>query len=135
MSVRKVFESQAFVIIANVLAGIISLVIIGLTADNLAYVHTPAVKNEVTSINYNTTISGKVAHQQANIAVLPQNVRLGSYWMLLAAGIGGFVDSLLLGGVLCWRRLKAAELQVENASVVSNYCSPWSVSFVCTNTI
>jgi hypothetical protein len=130
MSVRKVFESQAFLIIANVLSGIISLAVIGLTADNLAYVHTPAARNDVTSIHYNTTISENIVLQQASIAVLPQDLRLGSYWLLLAAGIGGFLDSLLLGGMLCWRRLKAAELQVENPSIVRtfvNQCNRRSV--------
>jgi hypothetical protein len=118
MSIRKVFESQALLITANVLSGIISLVVIGLIADNLVYVHKPGVENGVTRMHYNNTISGKTTLEQANITVLPQNLRMGSYWALLAAGIGGFLDSLLLGGLLCWRRLKAAELQVDDDSVV-----------------
>jgi hypothetical protein len=118
MSLRKVFESQALLITANILCGIISLVVIGLIADNLVFVHTPGAQNDVTTIRYNMTVSGKTSQEQVSIAVLPQNIRLGSYWFLLAAGIGGLIDSLLLGGLLCWRRLKAAELRIEDESIV-----------------
>jgi hypothetical protein len=122
MSIRKVCESQAFLITANVLSGILSLVVIGLISDNLVYVHTPSAKNGVSRIHYNLTIApGKIVQEQANIALLPRDLRLGSYWLLLAAGIGGFVDSLLLGGLLCWRRLKAAEMQVEDVAIVRRF--------------
>jgi hypothetical protein len=117
MPIRSIFESQPFLITANVLAGILSVVVIGLTADNLAYVHTPLAKYGATTIYFNMTMNRTEIVQQASIDFLPLDLRLGSYWLLLAAGIGGFVDAILLGVMLCWRRLKAAELQAERGAV------------------
>lgn len=132
MSISKIFESQPFLITANVLSGILSVVVIGLTADNLVYVHTPGAKDGLTLIKYNMTMHGDTMTQRADIALLPVDIRLGSYWLLLAAGIGGFLDSILLGGMMCWRRLKAAEMQAEKKAVgYIHYSAPHHV-LICT---
>jgi hypothetical protein len=117
MSVRKVLGSQPFLITANVLAGILSIVIIGLVADNLAWLQTSDAKTGVSTIGFNITINETAAYDTAVVAHLPVDVRTGSYWLMLAAGIGGFIDALVLGGMLCWRRLKSFSLQVEHGEV------------------
>jgi len=100
------------------------VVIIGLTADNLVYVHTSKAKTGTTHIAYNVTLDRAELLQSADIAFLPQNLHIASYWLLLAGGIGGFIDAILLGGILCWRRLKSAELQVENGETTDHNLYP-----------
>ncbi|KAF2429866.1 hypothetical protein EJ08DRAFT_262443 [Tothia fuscella] len=124
MSLRSVFESQPFLVTANVLGGIISIVIIGLTADNLAYVHSNRARTGSTMITFNITSNGAEVAQQSMIDFLPLDLRIGSYWLLLAAGIGGFLDAILLGGMLCWRRLKAAQMQAEGAVTTDRNLRP-----------
>ena len=119
MSVRKVLESQPFLIAANVLAGILSIVIIGLVADNLAWVNTNGAQTASSTIGFNITVNGTSTFDTADVGHLPVDVRLGSYWLMLASGIGGFIDAILLGGMQCWRRLKSASLQVEHGEVSS----------------
>lgn len=117
LSIRKVLESQPFLITANVLSGILAIAIIGLVADNLHYVHTAGAKNGSSMIGYNSTDDGVEEYNTAIVGHLPADLRIGSYWLILAAGIGGFIDAVLLGGMLCWRRLKSASLQVEHGEV------------------
>lgn len=117
MSIRKVLESQPFLIAANVLAGILSIVVIGLVADNLVWLHTSDAKNGVSTIGFNITVNDTSTYDTAVVAHLPVDLRTGSYWLMLAAGIGGFLDAILLGGMQCWRRLKSASLQVEHGQV------------------
>jgi hypothetical protein len=117
VSVRKVLESQPFLIVANVLAGVLSLVVIGLTADNLAWLKTSDAKTGLSTIGFNIIINDTATYDIAVVAHLPTDLRKGSYWLTLAAGIGGFIDAVLLGGMLCWRRLKSASLQVQHGEV------------------
>merc|ERR1711981_805320 len=124
MSVRKVLESQPFLITANVLAGILSIVIIGLVADNLAWAHTEGARTASSTIGFNITVNGTETFDTANVGHLPTDVRLGSYWLMLASGIGGFIDALLLGGIQCWRRLKRASLQVEHGETYDRNLRP-----------
>merc|ERR1711981_345579 len=124
MSVRKVLESQPFLITANVLAGILSIVIIGLVADNLAWAHTEGARTASSTIGFNITVNGTETFDTANVGHLPTDVRLGSYWLMLASGIGGFIDALLLGGIQCWRRLKSASLQVEHGETYDRNLRP-----------
>merc|ERR1711881_593500 len=124
MSVRKVLESQPFLITANVLAGILSIVIIGLVADNLAWAHTEGARTASSTIGFNITVNGTETFDTANVGHLPTDVRLGSYWLMLASGIGGFIDALLLGGIQCWRRLKSASLQVVHGETYDRNLRP-----------
>merc|ERR1711981_92324 len=124
MSVRKVLESQPFLITANVLAGILSIVIIGLVADNLAWAHTEGARTASSTIGFNITVNGTETFDTANVGHLPTDVRLGSYWLMLASGIGGFIGALLLGGIQCWRRLKSASLQVEHGETYDRNLRP-----------
>jgi len=124
MSVRKVLESQPFLIAANVLAGILSIVIIGLVADNLAWVNTNGAQTASSTIGFNITVNGTSTFDTADVGHLPVDVRLGSYWLMLASGIGGFIDAILLGGMQCWRRLKSASLQVEHGETYDRNLRP-----------
>lgn len=123
MSVRKVLESQPFLIAATTLSGILSIVVIGLVADNLQYVHSGSAKNGFSTIGFNLTVNDTLSYNTATVAHLPVDLRTGSYWLMLAAGIGGFIDAILLGGTLCWRRLKSASLQVEHGEVSRHFRS------------
>jgi hypothetical protein len=93
------------------------VVVIGLVADNLAWVRTSGAKNSVTNIVYNVTMNHTELVQSSKIAVLPLNLHLASYWLMLAAGICGTLDAVLIGGMMCWRRMKSAEMQVERGEV------------------
>jgi hypothetical protein len=97
--------------------------VVGLVAENLAWLHTSDAKTGLSNIGFNITINETSTYDTAFVAHLPIDVRTGSYWLMLAAGIGGFIDALLLGGMQCWRRLKSASLQVEHGEV-----SPFSSS-------
>lgn len=124
MSVRRVLESQPFLITANVLAGILSVVIIGLVADNLSWVRTSGAQNATSVIGFNITINGTSTFDTATVGHLPVDVRTGSYWLMLASGIGGFIDAILLGGMQCWRRLKSASLQAEHGETYDRNLRP-----------
>ncbi|KIW01367.1 hypothetical protein, variant [Verruconis gallopava] len=124
MSIRKVLESQPFLIAANVLAGILSIVVIGLVADNLAWLRTADAKTGVSTIGFNITVNNTETFDTARVAHLPVDVRTGSYWLMLAAGIGGFIDAVLLGAMQCWRRLKNASLQVEHGETYDRNLKP-----------
>jgi hypothetical protein len=117
MAVRKTIQSQPFLIMATVLSGVLSVVVIGLVADNLAWVRTAGAQRSVTNIVYNVTMNRTELVQSSKIAVLPLNLHLASYWLMLAAGVCGTIDAVLLGGTMCWRRMKSAEMQVERGEV------------------
>lgn len=117
MAIRKTIQSQPFLIMATVLSGVLSVVVIGLVADNLAWVRTSGAQRSITLISYNVTMNQTEIIQGTNIAVLPLNLHLASYWLMLAGGVCGILDALLIGGMMCWRRMKSAELQVENGEV------------------
>jgi hypothetical protein len=117
MAIRKTIQSQPFLIMATVLSGVLSVVIIGLVADNLAWIRTSGAQKSVTSIVYNVTMNHTELVQGSRIAALPLNLHLVSYWLMLAAGVCGTLDAVLIGGTMCWRRMKSAEIQVENGEV------------------
>jgi hypothetical protein len=119
VTVRRVLQSQPFLITANVLAGVLSIVVIGLVADNIAWVNTSGARTDASTIGFNITINGTSTFDTALVGHLPTDVRTGSYWLMLASGIGGLVDALLLGAMQCWRRLKSASLQAEHGEVCS----------------
>jgi len=124
MSVRKVLESQPFLITANVLAGILSIVIIGLVADNISWVNTSGARTQASLIGFNITVDGDSTFDTALVGHLPQDVRINSYWLMLASAIGGFVDAILLGAMQCWRRLKSASLQAEHGETYDRNLRP-----------
>lgn len=117
MAIRKTIQSQPFLIMATVLSGILSVVVIGLVADNIAWVRTSGAQKSITHIVYNVTVNRTEVVQSADIAVLPLNLHLASYWLMLAAGVCGLFDAVLISGLMCWRRMKSAEMQVENGEV------------------
>ena len=80
MSVRRVLESQPFLITANVLAGILSIVIIGLVADNISWVNTSGAKTQASMIGFNITVDGNSTFDTALVGHLPEDVRINSYW-------------------------------------------------------
>jgi len=98
--------------------------IIGLVADNLVFVRRPGAKTGMTDIVYNVTMNRTEVVQRASIALLPLDLHIASYWLMLAGGIGGFVDAVLLGGVLCWRRMKSAAIQVERGETIDRNLRP-----------
>jgi len=124
MSIRKLIVSQPFLITANVLSGFVAVVVIGLVSDNLAYVRTGSARNGIVDIAYNVTVNDTQVLETSTIALTPLDYRVGSYWLMLAAGIGGFLDAILLGGTLCWRRLKSAEIQEETGEPIDYNLKP-----------
>jgi hypothetical protein len=119
MTVRRVLQSQPFLLTANVLAGILSIVVIGVVADNVSWARTSGANTATSTIGFNITLNGNSTFDTAVVGHLPTDVRLGSYWLMLAAGIGGFIDAVLLGGMQCWRRLRSASLQEQHGEVTS----------------
>jgi hypothetical protein len=117
MPIHKTIQSQPFLIMATVLSGVLSVVVIGLVVDNLAWVRTSGPQHSITHIAYNVTMNRTEIVQSADIALLPLNLHLASYWLMLAAGVCGTLDAVLIGGMMCWRRMKSAELQVERGEV------------------
>ncbi|QDS67587.1 hypothetical protein FKW77_003661 [Venturia effusa] len=117
MAIRKTIQSQPFLIMATVLSGILSVVVIGLTADIIAWVRTSGAQKSIARISYNVTMNGTELAQSADIAVLPLNLHLASYWLMLATGVCGLFDAVMISGIMCWRRIKSAEMQVENGEV------------------
>ncbi|KAE9962661.1 hypothetical protein BLS_010162 [Venturia inaequalis] len=114
MAIRKTIQSQPFLIMATVLSGILSVIVIGLVADNIAWVRTSGAQKSIAHIVYNVTMNRTEVVQSADIAVLPFDLHLASYWLMLAAGVCGVFDAVLISGMMCWRRIKSAEMQVEN---------------------
>jgi hypothetical protein len=117
MTLRKTPKSQSFLVIANVLTGILSIVLLGLVGHNLSYVRSSKAQDGFVSIVYNITEGGVTQQQSHEIAFLPEDVRLGSYWLMLAAGIGGLLDAVLLAFMLSWRKLSTWKTESEMGEV------------------
>lgn len=99
------FDSQYILALSNIIINILCVVIIGLAAHNIVYVTSPSARNGSTLIRYNVTVNDTELSLNRTVAYLPQDLRLGSYWLMLSWGVGGFILEVVLGSLLLSRHL------------------------------
>lgn len=105
-------------LIAACLLFAISVTLLGLVCNSLAYGDSSIAKNSVIALSNGTV--------QNTFAYLPASVDTGSYWIIFAAGLGGTLDAPLV--IFCI--LRRAPIRCKTCSFQAFYAAINSLSFL-----